>query len=458
MAKKIDATQLIGNVDKLAKEFADLNKQLKQTVDIVTQGQQAFNKQSKSQSDLAQKTKTVQTANQKLTEIEKERIKLVNQLNKANSNSIQRNEELRLQLARQKKANKDLAKEKLGLVSAYDKESKRLNELRKKYKDLIIAGKGNEAATKKLGKEVQLLDKRLKGADAAAGQFQGNVGNYPGVLGRAQSSVQQLSAGFKALLANPVVLTLAAIVGAFVGLTKALKRSEEGQNALNKIGAVLGATLDVLLDIVTLLAEKLISAFTDPQQAIKDLWEAIKTNLVNRFEGLIDIFVKVGDGLQALFKRDIPALKKAAKEAGQAVLQMTSGLDPAQQKKIADGIKGVVKEISNEADITAKLADRQAALDKLIRESLVQEGKSRKEINDLREIAAQKETISAEERLAALDEAIRLENEIEQVNIRIAQEKANIKSEQNALGASTAEDLMDDQEYKEIVEDIRNVS
>jgi hypothetical protein len=250
-----------------------------------------------------------------------------------------------------------------------------------------------------------------------------------------------VSQAFKALLANPVIATIAAIAGAFIGLVKALKRSEEGQNALNKISSVFSATLNVLLDIVTDLAERLIKAFQDPQQAVKDLWEAIKKNLVNRLTGLLDVFVKVGQGLKALFQRDIPALKEAAKEAGQAIIQMTTGLDPEQQKKIAKGIQEVTKEIALEADITAKLADRQARLDKMVRENLVYQQKTRAEINKLRETAAKKEEVSAEERLRALDEAIRLENELESINVRITEEKFRIKEAQNALGASTKADL-----------------
>lgn len=68
MTNRTDATKLIGNVDKLAAQFDELNKQLKETVTLVIKGQDAFNKQSRSQADVNTKTKQAKKA---LTDVEK---------------------------------------------------------------------------------------------------------------------------------------------------------------------------------------------------------------------------------------------------------------------------------------------------------------------------------------------------------------------------------------------------
>lgn len=69
-------------------------------------------------------------------------------------------------------------KERRNEISQYDKESARLNRLRKELKDVILTKGETGRAARRLAKRVQTLDRRLKNVDAAAGQFQRNVGNY----------------------------------------------------------------------------------------------------------------------------------------------------------------------------------------------------------------------------------------------------------------------------------------
>lgn len=440
------AVKSINSVEKSVLKLIDTTKLL----------QKQLKTQATSQATLTEKTNNTKKAVKQVDDIEKQRLKLLSDLKKANTDRIQTNAELQVQLQKQRKTNKDLAREKLGLVSVYEKESKRLNDLRKRYKEVALTQGASSKEAKKLAAQVKGLDKSLKSVDASSGQFQRSVGNYPGAIGRAQTSIQGLNTSFKALLANPIVATIAAIVGVFVGLTKALKRSEEGQNALNKISSVLSGTLNVFLDIATKLAENLIKAFEDPQQAVRDLWEVIKTNLVNRVKGVAELFIGlkdvsvnsfklIGASIKGIFKDNQEAVDEAKKnitnaavDIGKAFIKTTSGFDP---DKVIEGFKGIVKEISEEADILKKLADRQAALDKVIRGNLIFEAQQRDKIFKLREVAAKKEEFTAEERLAALDEAIKLENELLDTNLSIAEEKANIKEVQNALGASTKQDL-----------------
>jgi len=189
-------------------------------------------------SDVQKGTKAIKDADaafKGLSEIEKERIKLNKQLKKANSDSIQQNEEIRLQVQQQKKTNKELAQEKLGLISVYQKESKRLNDLRKKLKDLILTEGESSTKTKKLAAEVGKLDAKLKKADAAAGQFQRNVGNYPKGLKGAIGSLKNFAG------ALGITAGIAGLVRAIGNAVKIAKDFEQG-NA--NLAAVLGKTKD----------------------------------------------------------------------------------------------------------------------------------------------------------------------------------------------------------------------
>jgi len=86
-----------------------------------------------------------------------------------------------------------------------------------------------------------------------------NVGNYseaikgalgglqmmPGPLGQAASGVTRLGTAFKALLANPIVLAITAIIGIFAGLLKAFKSTDKGATEFAARIEQLKAILDV---------------------------------------------------------------------------------------------------------------------------------------------------------------------------------------------------------------------
>lgn len=243
-------------------------------------------------SDVQKGTKAIKDADaayKGLSAVEKERIKLNQQLKKANSTKIQQNEELRLQIQKQNKYNKDVAKQKLidlgvlkdekkiksdliaqkkresdaikkiakdekdlirtkkellaqrkrerkqaaDLKSAYKQESKTLNDLRKRLKDLSVAGRTGGKVFKGLQAEVTRLDTKLKNADAAAGQFQRNVGNYPKGLSKAAGALKNFAG------ALGVTAGVAGLVRAIGGAVNIFKDFEQG-NA--NLAAVLGKT------------------------------------------------------------------------------------------------------------------------------------------------------------------------------------------------------------------------
>ena len=99
--------------------------------------------------------------------------------------------ELRLQIQRTNKEAKIQAELTNKNTGAYRKASIRLNKMRTDLKNIIIEEGKASKGTKRLAREVILLDGKLRAADAAAGQFGRNVGNYPDVVGRATSVLRQ---------------------------------------------------------------------------------------------------------------------------------------------------------------------------------------------------------------------------------------------------------------------------
>lgn len=172
-------------------------------------------------------------------EIQKQKGKLETKLKSARTDAIQDNEELKILLSEQNKINKQIAKESLGLVSAYDKQSKKLNQLRKEYKDLALTEGKATKETKDLLRQINKLDKELKEIDASAGQFQRNVGNYPKTLGSATKSL----VGFAAALLGAK--------GGLDGIKTSIDSNVEGSENYREITSKLGGVFDQVKNVVS---------------------------------------------------------------------------------------------------------------------------------------------------------------------------------------------------------------
>jgi chromosome segregation ATPase len=188
--------RLIKAIDTLEKRFlnaqkkfrAEIEKTKKSTEDFTdaTEDQDAeLEKLEKQLEKLIKANKELQDTDGKLTEQKKKAVKLAKEEEKLRKKLIEltddqavANEELKIEIQQQRKVVKDQAKANKGLTGEYDKQSKRLNELRKKYKNLAVAGKENTEEAKKLIIEVTELDEKLKAVDKSVGQTQRSVGNY----------------------------------------------------------------------------------------------------------------------------------------------------------------------------------------------------------------------------------------------------------------------------------------
>jgi len=83
-----------------------------------------------------------------------------------------------IELSELNKVQKLATRDSLKLVGAYEKQSRRLNDLRKEWKDLAAQNLDNSDQANVLLTEIQELDTTLKNIDGTVGQNQRNVGNY----------------------------------------------------------------------------------------------------------------------------------------------------------------------------------------------------------------------------------------------------------------------------------------
>lgn len=158
--------------------------------------------------------------------------------------------EVRIVQAQVNQANKDAAKEALGLVDAYAKLSKQYGESARQTQNLVVQYGAASIQAKESAASTKILYDRLVEADQAVGKFNRNVGNYPtvfktfGETGR--QAVEKVNEGFKDMYRN-IAATVISFIG-IRGLFEFGKESIEGfekmevqslrlENALHNLGA-----------------------------------------------------------------------------------------------------------------------------------------------------------------------------------------------------------------------------
>jgi hypothetical protein len=127
-------------------------------------------------------------------------------------------------------------------VTSYLHLSDALDDLRERYKSLVLAGKANTEEASRLRDAIVQLDSRLKRVDAQVGQFQRNVGNYAKSFKEAMTEFLGASgtAGESVLaLTFAVERARDAFVAAGGGAKGFFRAIVEGAKALRGVGVML---------------------------------------------------------------------------------------------------------------------------------------------------------------------------------------------------------------------------
>tara|TARA_R100000306_G_C4367141_1_gene138210 strand:+ start:37 stop:1671 length:1635 start_codon:yes stop_codon:yes gene_type:complete len=283
-----------------------------------------------------------------------------------------------------------------------------------------------EADTKDAVKGVEKVDKSVRDVDKSSKGAKAGLGG--------------MTAGAKGLGLAFKAIGIGLIVAAFMKLKELFSGNIETARKFEVMGAKVSAMFDVLRDRLEPLFMSLGKLFTDPLGSIKKFWEALKQNIVNRVEGLILTFGALGRMISAVFNRDLEALKEAASDAGAAFIQLNTGLDETQQKKVADTLKGITKEIKEETTAVGKLTEALQRVRDEERDMLLIRAKANKIIAESR-LLAEDDTKSMVDRLAALKAAVEEEKRV--ADMEVATQNTKVKTLQAIidLGKSSEEDI-----------------
>jgi hypothetical protein len=301
--------------------------------------------------------------------------------------------------------------------------------------------KGGQSA-KQMESGMGALTERLKTLNVNFGGVGINVGHAATQLGKAKTAMQAATVSTRAFGMALAATGIGLIVVAIGTLIAAFKSTQEGTDRLNRVIVPLKSAMQALWGVIQnislALSDKLVKAFRDPRQAIIDLGEAIKQNLINRVQGLLDGFAAVGRGIKALFKGDIEGAKQAAIDFGKATVQAVTGVTDALEKG-RSAYAEFLNEFKRGTTAGKEIQRLQEAIEKAELKAIVR----RAELNVLLregERIATDTTLSDKERLAALEQARGAAREIVAIEQNILDLKAKQITAQNALNDTSRED------------------
>lgn len=308
-----------------------------------------------------------------------------------------------------------------------------------------------QADTKDAVKGIDKVDESIKDVNKSSADTTnsldkmsgGAISGFKGIT----KSVGTAIKGFKSLKFAIAATGIGALIIAITAVGQAFTRSEEGQNKFAKLMGVIGAVTGQFMDAIAGLGDLIIGAFENPKQALTNFANLIKDNIVNRFEGLLELVPQLAKAIGLLFEGKFG---EAGKTAANAVAKVSLGVEDivGKTQQAIDKTSEFIQATVEEGKIAGKIADQRAKADKVERDLLVQRAEANRKIAELREIAANKETVTVQERLDAIKEASKVENEITAKEIEAAKLRLEAKQAENALGLSTKADLEEEAQLK----------
>lgn len=290
--------------------------------------------------------------------------------------------------------------------------------------------------------EVKGTQKAAQGMTDSFAQFIPFGGQLQNMARGARSGVM----AFKSLKVAIAATGVGLLVLAIGSLVAWFQRTEEGAQKLRVIMAAVGQVFASLMDVAVNLGKSLFETFSNPKQAVTDLWEFIKTNLLNRLIGIIDTFKFVGKTIQSALELDWDGVKDNAAKAGESILQSMTGVDDLPNKMVegfksgANAAKSLFAEVKKDTEGAIALQERENALKVRKREFLIEEAKLNVDIAEARRLGND-QTLSDEVRQKALADAMELVRKKAAANIKIKEEELAIQRERNDLSESSEDDL-----------------
>ena len=299
--------------------------------------------------------------------------------------------------------------------------------------------------------ELQAVEK--ESADTGAG-MQKDFAGVDGVLGALPKSLMKIAGGIKkfvlglksmrvALMATGVGL----IVVAFAALSSYFTKTQRGAEKLEVATAALGAGFDVVVDVLSSLGELIMGVFTNPKKALEDFAGMVKKFVTDKIAAIVKLFGILGGVVSDVFSGKFGDAMDGAKEAvklyateisltGQII---TKAVSIAGDAAVAFG--ELASRTMDAASAATTLARRSIQLRKDQRDLNVEMAASRAEIKAYK-LIAEDLTKDVNDRIAAQQTAMDLEQGLMTKRVKLAEEERDIQKAKMDLAESTEEDFV----------------
>ena len=304
-------------------------------------------------------------------------------------------------------------------------------------------------------KNINSLQSSLEGVVGEGGKVDGlaqKFGSLPGPIGNAASAMGGLGKQMWALVANPIGAVIAAIVAGITLLYKAFAATNDGADKLDQGLAGLSAAFEVVMNAIAGVADTLIGIFESPMEALKDFSNLLKENIINRFEGLLELLPALGEAIGLLFEGEF---SKAGKVAADAVGKVTLGVE-----NVTDKVSAGIDAISKLANQAAEAAQKAANIEKILqgvedaeRNLRIERSKQNKQLATAR-LQMEDDTATFESRIDALKKVAKSEEELAEKELKLAKAKANAIAARNKLSDASDEALAKEAEAIAHVNDL----
>lgn len=356
----------------------------------------------------------------------------------------------------------DLAKSATGTSNSYNALVHRMASLKEELRATDVSTEQGKQRFKELAAQINEVNDNLKDMDALQGNFQRNVGNYPGLMKTFSGSLDALDKGLKAtaggvgglkegfdaLAVNPAFTILGIVVDLFGSLANTLKEDETSMAAVNKAGVslepvfkFLKGILEKVVNIVADLITK-VSAFVQSNGLIPRIIDGVVGVGNAIFKFVVAPFKGVVEAIKVFKEQGVRGLGDAAKafanemktgisfksnyQAGESIVDaITAGIKDKKKDVSAAG-KDVIKPLKDGIDmeLDKMIQDLDKEMDKMIQELDKEQEDANKIANSI-----------AQGRLANLDKAAKHQLELNDILVEDDKEKAE-KAYQIQLSAN----------------------
>lgn len=356
----------------------------------------------------------------------------------------------------------DLSKSATGASNSYNSLVHRMASLKEELRATDVSTEQGKQRFKELAAQINEVNDTLKDMDALQGNFQRNVGNYPGLMKTFSGSLDALDKGLKAtaggvgglkegfdaLAVNPAFTILGIVVNLFGSLADTLKEDETSMAAVNKAGVslepifkFLKGILEKVVNIVADLITK-VSAFVQSNGLIPRIIDGVVGVGNAIFKFVVAPFKGVVEAIKVFKEQGVRGLGDAAKafanemktgisfksnyQAGESIVDaITAGIKDKKKDVSAAG-KDVIKPLKDGIDME---------LDKMIQDLDKEMDNMIQELDKKQEDANKIANSIAQGRLANLDKAAKHQLELNDILVEDDREKAE-KAYQIQLSAN----------------------